>query len=95
VDRELRLVAKGVASLHSGRHRGDRLRYQRCGMNVKTFLKYLHVIRIWIHFCLARGMFRDRWAYAALDRHSWMLLARHMSSYGNRPRGLCDTSLES
>lgn len=95
IERELSLVATKVAVSHHGRHRGDRRLYERCGPNVKTMSKYLHVARIWIHFCLVAGMFFDRWKYAALDGDTWCRVALHMHTYGGRCRGLSDTSLES
>jgi hypothetical protein len=79
-----------------GAHRGDRKLYERCGPNVKTKAKYLHVARMWIHYCLVIGMFYDRWAYATLDSSGWGRVAVHMHNYSGRVNGLShDTSLES
>ena len=88
-------MAAEVASSHCGRHRGDRRLYERCGMNVKTKHKYLHVARMWIHFCLVNGLFMLRWTYPVLDAAVWTMVAAHMHAYSGRPHGLSDISLES
>ncbi len=94
VEEELSLIATRVAELHSGRNRGDRARYERCGVNVKTAIKYLHVLRLWIHFCLCFNMFHVRWDHAALPECVWSKVAVHWSSLTARGT-LADSSLES
>jgi hypothetical protein len=66
------------------------------GPNVKTKAKYLHVARMWIHYCLTVvGMFYDRWSYAALDSIACSRVAVHMHNYSECVKGLSNTSLES
>lgn len=95
VERELSLIARRVARDRSGRARADRERYERCGTNIKTNLKYMHVLRIWVDFCLAHGVFHLRWAHAVLSSAVWCKLAVHMHNYSKRSTGLSDGSLES
>eukprot|EP00775_Hariotina_reticulata_P002257 gene2257-2569_t len=95
VEEELALVATKVAASHNGRHRGDRRLYERCGPNVKTKAKYLHVARMWFHYCLVAGIVFARWRHAALSAQDWSRVAMHMHSYSGRAFGLSDRSLES
>lgn len=94
-ERELWQIAKAVSFERSGRARADRDRYERCGSNIKTMLKYMHVMRIWIDFCLANSMFHLRWDYASLTPEVWRQLVQHMHGYSSRAAGLSDGSLES
>lgn len=94
VEEEIKVIANEVAVLHSGRNRGDRSRFERCGVNVKTMLKYMQVLRLWIFFCAAKGCFLMRWDHAALDSVTWGEVASLW--YSNSTRGsLADSSLES
>lgn len=47
VDREVMHVAFLVARLHAGKHRRDRARHEYPSTNIKTWHKYVHVVRMW------------------------------------------------
>ena len=52
---EARQIATAVASYHAGRFRKDKNKNEHMGMNLKTFAKYLHVVRVWYAFCARHG----------------------------------------
>lgn len=94
-EQELKMVACAVATLHSGRCRRDRARYEYGGVNVKTYVKYLHVLHMWVDFCLAMCMYSLRWQVAPLSQAMWVSIAQHFYTYSGKAIGLAATSLES
>lgn len=95
VEREISAIARGVAGVHSGRNRGDRSQYERPGANIKSQLKYQHIIRMFFDFMLLISMFDQRWSSATLSAVMWADIALHFYRYGGRDRGVSDSTLES
>jgi hypothetical protein len=95
VEHEVAAISRGVAGVHSGRNRGDRSQYERPGPNLKTQLKYQHVIRMFFNFLLLYNLFDQRWSSPVLSAAVWADIAWHFYTYSGRRSGVSDSTLES
>jgi len=91
--READAVAYGVSRLCGGKISNDRSRQEYAGANVATWIRYVHVIRMWFDFCLVQGIFLARWQQLPMSQAMWADLASHFFRYRGG-RGLQMSTLE-
>ena len=70
-------------------------RFEHSGENIKTYTKYLHIIRMWTAFCLEVTAFSHRWDFSELDALLWMDVAEFFFSYSGWQVDLTARTLES
>lgn len=87
-------MAYHVATHHAGKCKSDRARAEYEGPNEDTWLKYVHVINMYLDFCLVFGVFACRWSMLPLSEAMWVAVASHFFHYNQRPNGLQCSTLE-
>lgn len=92
VDKETRQIAYHVSRVHAGKFRNDKARSEYAGPKEDTYKKYVHVINMWLDFCLV-CWFSGRWAVLPLSEAMWVAVAAHFFHNG-LPNGLQCSTLE-